>query len=220
MGAVATGLTWAVKGATVKAYCNVDGTSNDTVLEALFKAAVAKADLYLNNPFETYNPTIVLSGVAANDWITVNGQTYTAAVGAVEEDLEFEVGATDSLTADNLCARINSTTLGGSYGCVGVPDITATNATGTITLTRRYPYPNSKRIEVESADDETMMVRQVRTALSLPDEILQWVCQYVFRHFRNPAAMASENEVGMYAMGGAMVETYDLIAQYRLSPGF
>ena len=217
MGTVATGLTWAVKGATVKAYCNVDGTSNDTVLEALFKAAVAKADLYLNNPFETFNPTIVLSGVAANDWITINGQTYTAAVGAVEEDLEFEVGATDTLTADNLCARINSTTLGGSYGCVGVPDITATNATVTITLTRRYPYPNLKQIEVESADDETMMVRQVRTALALPDEILQWVCQYVFRHFRNPGAMQQENDVGMW--GGADV-LFDLIEQYRLSPGF
>jgi hypothetical protein len=88
---------------------------------------------------------------------------------------------------------------------------------GTITLTRRYPYPNLKPIEVVSADDDTMMVRQVRTALALPDEILQWVCQYVFRHFRNPGAMQQENEVGQW--GGADV-LFDLIEQYRLSPGF
>jgi hypothetical protein len=213
-------LVWATYKDELKSYCQVDGTTYDAVLERLFNAAKAKADTFLNNPFEVYNPTIKLTGVAADDWVTINGQTYTAATVGDEEDLEFAVGATDLLTADNLCLLINSTTLGGSYGSIGVPGVTATNSAGTIALTRRYPYPDTRAINVESADDDTMMVRQVRTAGSVPQEVVQWIYEYTFRHFRNPAAMAQENDVGMYAMGGAMTDTFDLISKYRIPVGF
>jgi len=231
-GPVYTGVTWATNKAVLLAYCEVDvdddGVSDyDDLLEALFDAAKRRADRYLNNAFETYNPTIVLSGVAANDWLMVNGQTYTAAAAADEEDREFAVGATDSDTADNLCTLLNSTTLGGSYGSVGVPGITATNVTGTITLTRRYPYPDMKRIEVESADEDTMLVRQVRVSLDMPDEVVQWVMQFVKRHFDNRDALMQENISGrsvkmwvsMKAEESGMVDNFNLISHLRIPVG-
>jgi hypothetical protein len=227
MGPVSA-LTFATYQTALKEYCQVDGTTYDTILEALFNAAKAKADTFLNNPFEVVNPTIVLSGVSADDWVTINGQTYTAATTGDEENLEFAVGSTDSDTADNLCALINSTTEGGSYGIVGVPGVTATNVAGTITLTREFPYPDRRKIEVESADEDTMMVRQVRTTGSIPYEVYQWIYQYVYRHFRNPGAVMQESIagdgtkmwVGMRAEGAGMADNYDLIQQYRIPVGF
>ena len=220
-------LAFADYSTALKQYCQVDGTEYDTILEALFNAATKKADTFLNNPFETQNVTIALSGVTANDWVEINGQTYTAAAATDEEEREFAVGATDSITADNLAALINSTTLGGSYGAVGVPGITATNASGTITLTRRYNYPDSKVIKADSADDETMLVRQVRTSQSIPDEVYQWIYQYVFRHWRNPGAVVQESVagegqrmwVGMKSEESGMADSYDIIHQYRIPVG-
>ncbi|MCE5190912.1 MAG: hypothetical protein LLG08_04015 [Actinomycetia bacterium] len=258
MGAVATGMTWASHKTAIKAYCNVDGTTYDTVLEAVFNAAVAKADTYLNNPFEELRPAIKLASLVAGDSVTVglgrlvipqsgyirerymnvstdgdlaldgeDSLVYTAAAAADEDALEFKIEATDTLTADNLVALINSTTLGGSYGAVGVPHVTATNSAGTITLTKRYP--NVKDIVVTSSSDTRLLVRWVRTSLSVPAEVTQWVYQYIFRHFRNPGALINEAVTGISSQswssgGGAgsvgMADNYDLIAQYRLAPGF
>lgn len=220
-------LAFADYSTALKQYCQVDGTEYDTILATLFNAATKKADTFLNNPFETQNVTITLSGVTANDWVEINGQTYTAAAETDEEEKEFAVGDTDSDTADNLAALINSSTLGGSYGAVGVPGITATNVSGTITLTRRYNYPDSKLIHVESADEDTILVRQVRTSLDIPDEVYQWIYQYVFRHWRNPGAVVQESVagegqkmwVGMKSEDAGMTDNYDLIHQYRIPVG-
>jgi len=229
-GPVYTGITWADNKALLLSYCEVDATvagvsDYDALLEALFDAAKRRADRYLNNAFETHTPTITLSGVVANDWLVVNGQTYTAADELDEEDREFAVGATDTVTADNLCTLLNSTTLGGSYGHVGVPGVTATNVDGTITLTRRYPYPDTKLIEVESADDETMLVRQVRVSNDLPDEITQWIFQSVRRHFGNREALMHYTVDGRggkiwgSALQNGMAENYDLIQFLRIPVG-
>lgn len=221
-------LSFATYEATLKQYCQVDGTEYDDILEALFNAAKVKADTFLNNPFEVLNVTITFAEVEAYDWVTINGQTYTAAAATDEDNLYFAVGATDSDTADNLCSMVNSTTLGGSYGTVGVPGILATNASGVVTLTRRYPYPDSKPIKVTSVDDETLMVRQVRTSLDIPNEVYQWIYQYVFRHFRNPGAVIQESVsgegqkmwIGMKSEEAGMVDNYNLIQPYRIPVGF
>jgi hypothetical protein len=240
MGAVTTGMSWASHKTAIRAYCGIDGTTHDGTLEVLFNAAVAAADTYLNNPFEELRPTIKLASLVAGDSVTIglgrlvipqsgyirerymnvstagdlaldgeDSLLYTAAAAADEDELEFKIEATDTLTADNLVALINSSTLGGSYGTVGTPGVTATNSAGTITLTKRYPVV--KDIVVTRSDDTRLMVRWVRTSLSLPAEVTQWVYQYVFRHFGSPGYRGGEE---------SLRDDFDLISQYRLAPGF
>ena len=225
MGAVATGLTWTTNKAAIKSYLNVDGTDYDTLLETLFDSAVARADSYLNNPFEEIEPTIVLSSIEVGDYVTVNGASFTARTALDEDEREFAIGDTDSATADNLCALINSTTLGGSYGVVGVVGVLATNSSGTITLTKIYP--NAEDITCASSDETRLLVRHVRTAQSLPNAILQWVMQDMYRNFENRQALIQESVVGqgqrmylsMKSEEAGMTQNYDLIAMYRLIPG-
>ncbi len=134
---------------------------------------------------------------------------YTAAASANEDELEFKIETTDTLTADNLVALVNSTTLGGSYGAVGLPGVLAANSAGTITLTRRYP--SVKDIVVTSSNDTRLMARWVRTSLSLPSEVTQWTLQYVFRHFSNPGSRGGDE---------GLRDDFDLISMYRIAPGF
>jgi len=225
MGAVATGLTWTDNKAKIKSYLNVDGTDYDALLETLFDSAVARADSYLNNPFEEIEPTIVLSSIEVGDYVTVNGASFAAATALDEDEREFAIEDTDSATADNLCALINSTTLGGSYGAVGVAGVKATNASGTITLTKLYP--NAEDITCSSSDEGRLLVRHVRTAQSLPNAILQWVMQDMYRNFENRTALIQESVAGqgqrmylsMKSEEAGMTQNFDLIAMYRLIPG-
>ena len=121
---------------------------------------------------------------------------------------------------------INSTTLGGSYGVVGVAGITAANASGTITLTK--DYPNAEDITCRSSDEDRLMVRQVLTSGSIPNAVLQWVMQDMYRHFENRQALVQESVQGqgqrmylsMKSEEAGMVSNYDLIAMYRMIPGF
>ena len=224
-GPVYTNLVWATEKTTLKAYCYVDGTTHDTLLEALFNGAKRKADEYLNNPFEVLNPTVVFLGVVADDYIVVNGKTYTCKATADEDELYFALGATDTLTADNFVAYVNSSTLGGSYGATGVVGVLAANATGTVTFSRRYG--NYDDIVVGSSDDTKLMVRQVRTSTDIPEDVNQWVYQYVYRNFKNRLATMqtsvsgqdSHMYVSMKAEESGMLTNFDLISHLRLMPG-
>jgi hypothetical protein len=229
-GPVYTNLAWATYKALLLAYCDVDaddeGVSDyDALLEELFKAGKRKADEYLNNPFEVLNPTIAFSGVEECDYITVNGQTYTVADALDEDELEFALGADDSETADNFCTLVNSTTLGGSYGAVGVAGVLATNSEGTVTLTRRYN--NVADIEVSSSDEDKLLVRQVRTAIDIPECVAQWLFQFVKRHFDNRDALIQDNITGksvkmwlsMKSEQSGMTDNYDLISLHRIPVG-
>lgn len=227
-GPVYTNLAWDDYKVLLKAYCYVAGMDDyDTLLEELFKAAKRKADAYLNNPFEVLNPTILFSGVEENDYITINGRSYTVADALDEDYLEFVLGSTDSETADNFCALVNSTTLGGSYGAVGVAGVLATNDEGTVTLTRRYPYADTKLIETASSDEDKLLVRQVRTSTTIPEDVEQWIFQRVKRHFDNRDALIQENVTGksvkmwlsMKSEEAGMVDNFDLISLYRFLPG-
>jgi len=226
-GPVYTRIEWEEEGADptektlVKAYCNVDGTTFDSLLERLFNAAKRDADAFLNNPFEELNPTIAFSGVEADDWIEVNGLMFTAADELDEDELEFAVGDTDSDTADNFVALVNSTTLGGSYDVVGVAGVSATNSEGTVTLARRFG--NVDGIDVDSSDEDKLLVRQVRTNTTIPEEVYTWIYQYIFRNFRNPGAILQESVagkgqqmwVGMKSEESGMTTNYDLIARFK-----
>jgi len=225
-GPVYTNVAYATYEDLLKAYCRVDGTDFDALLVALFDAAKRKADEYLCNPFEVLRPTIVFSGVEENDYITVNGRTYTVADELDEDELDFALGDTDSDTADNFCALVNSTTLGGSYGTVGVAGVTAANSEGTVTLSRRYAYPNGKLITAVSSDEDKLLVRQVRTSIDIPEDIIQWLMQRVKRHFDNRDALIQENISGesvkmwlsMKGEEAGMVDNFDLLSHYRLLP--
>jgi len=205
----------------VKAYCNVDGTTWDDLLERLFNAAKRKADAFLCNPFKELNSQITFSGVEANDWIEVNGLMYTAAASGDEDELEFAVGDTDSDTADNFVALVNSTTLGGSYDEVGVAGVTAANSEGVVTLTREFG--NVDDIVVRSSDEDKLLVRQVWTNADIPEEVRTWLYQYIFRQFRNPGALLQESVagkghqmwVGMKSEESGMGVNFDLLIPYK-----
>ena len=224
-GPVYTNLVWATEKATLKSYCRVDGTDHDTLLEALFNGAKRKADEYLNNPFEVLNPTVVFDGVVADDYIVVNGKQYTCKATADEDELYFELGATDSDTADNFVAYVNSTTLGGTWGATGVAGVLAANSSGTVTFSRRYG--NNDEIVVTSSDEDKLLVRQVRTSTDIPQDVNQWVYQYVARNFRNRlaamqtsvAGQDSNMFVGMRSEESGMGTNFDLISHLRLMPG-
>lgn len=225
-GPVYTNVSYETYEDLLKGYCLVDGADFDDLLEALFDAAKRKADEYLCNPFEVLRPTIAFSGVEVNDYITVNGQTYKVAATADEDELYFALGDTDSDTADNFCTLVNSTTLGGSYGAVGVAGVLGANSEGTVTLSRRYAYPNGKLIEVASSDEDKLLVRQVRTSIDIPEDIIQWIMQRVSRHFRNRDALIQENITGesvkmwlsMKSEEAGMIDNFDLLSHYRLLP--
>ena len=167
-GPVYTNIEWEEAGAdpTEKtltlAYCHVDGSDHDDLLERMFDAAKRKADEYLNNPFEVLNPTVVFDSVVADDYIVVNGKTYTCKVTADEDELYFALGDDDSETADNFVTYVNSTTLGGTWGATGVAGVLAANSEGTVTFSRRYG--NNDDIVVTSSDEDKLLVRQVRTS--------------------------------------------------------
>ena len=224
-GPVYTNLDWDDEDFYVKAYCRVDGTDHNDLLKRLFDAAKRKADEYLNNPFEVLNPTVVFSGVVANDYIVVNGKTYTCKATADEDELDFALGASDTLTADNFVAYVNSSTLGGSYGATGVVGVLAANSSGTVTFSRRYG--NYDDIVVTSSNDTKLMVRQVRTSTDIPVDVNQWVYQYVYRNFKNRLASMSSSVSGqdshmyvsMKAEESGMLTNFDLISHLRLMPG-
>lgn len=226
-GPVYTLITWEDWKTLLKIYCDVyPSESYDTLLLKLFNAAKRKADEYLCNPFEVLRPTIAFSSVELNDYITVNGQTYMIASAEDEDELYFALAASDTLTATNFCTLVNSTTLGGSYGAVGVAGVSAANSEGTVTLSRRYAYPDGKLIEVASSDEDKLLVRQVRTSLDIPDDVGQWIMQRVKRHFDNRDALISENISGlsvkqwlsMKSEEAGMIDNFNLIDLYRLLP--
>jgi len=239
-GPVYTNVAWADYKVLLCAYCEVDTEVNteavagvesdyDDLLEALFDSAKRRADTYLNNPFEEINPTIVFNGVTAGDYITITfgdqSPLYTAWATESEDDLYFAVGSDDSETADNFCALVNSTTLGGSYGAVGVEGLLATNASGTVTLTRRYGYVGD--IGVVTSDDTKLLTRQIRSSIDIPDEVIQWLFQFVKRHFDNRDALMQKNVSGrdvkmwvsMKAEESGMVDNFNLISHLRIPVG-
>ena len=224
-GPVYTGLAWATYTSLVRAYCGVDGSDHDDLLEVLFNASKRKADEYLNNPFTEIVPTVVFDGVVADDYIIVNGKTYTCKATADEDELEFALGATDSDTADNFAAYVNSTSLGGSYGATGAEGVTAANTSGSVTLTA--DYGNADGIVVTSSDDDTLLARDVLTSKTIPEDVNQWIYQRVRRHFRNRSALMSESQSGigqnmyvsMKSEESGMADTFDTISHLRLTPG-
>jgi len=224
-GPVYDGITWATSSASVRSYCGVDGSDHDTLLQEIFNGAKRRADEYLNNPFEELNPTVVFDGVVADDYIVVNGKQYTCKATADEDELYFALGATDILTADNFVAYVNSTTLGGTWGATGVAGVLATNSSGTVTFTRRYGYVDD--ITVTSSDEDKLLARQVLVSMTIPEDVNQWINQYIRRHFRNrsalmmdaPAGVGQKMYVSMKSEESGMNENWDLIRHLRFCPG-
>ena len=224
-GPVYTNLAWATYTTLVRAYCGVDGSDHDGLLEVLFNASKRKADEYLNNPFAEIVPTVVFDGVVADDYIIVNGKTYTCKATADEDELEFALGTTDSDTADNFAAYVNSTSLGGSYGATGVEGVTAANTSGSVTLKADYGYADD--IVVTSSDEDTLLTRDVLTSQTIPEDVNQWLYQRVRRHFRNrsalmmdsPAGIGQSMYVSMKSEESGMADNFDIISHLRLTPG-
>ena len=224
-GPVYTGLVWATYKSLVRTYCGVDGSDHDALLEVLFNASKRKADEYLNNPFTEIVPTVVFDGVVADDYIVVNGKTYTCKATADEDELEFALGSDDSETADNFAAYVNSTSLGGSYGATGAEGVTAANTSGSVTLKADYGYADD--IVVTSSDEDTLLVRDVLTSTDIPEDVNQWLYQRIRRHFRNRSALMSESQSGvgqnmyvsMKSEESGMADTFDTISHLRLCPG-
>lgn len=239
MGAVADQLTWtadvtsAAKRWLRIATYDTDGaeitdTTEDADLERLFDTAVKLADLYVNNPFMENVPQVVFDGIEAADYIVVNGQSYTARDTGDEEELEFALGSSDSEAANNFVTLVNSTTLAGSWGAIGVEGVKATNDSGTVTFAHRNRESDVEDIVVSSSDDDKLMVRYVRTQITLPDAITQWVFGYMMRRYENPQGLTLVKDAsgvtryytGMRGEINAMEVDYTDLAPFRLPAGF
>jgi len=87
--------------------------------------------------------TIALATVTAGQTITINGLTFTAAASLTTyANREFGISGTDTEDGDQLAACINHPTY-------GVPGVTATNNSGTLTLVATDP--GEKLITASSA---------------------------------------------------------------------
>jgi len=200
--------------------------AEDVLILAMAAAATKAADEYLNNPFEGIVPQVKFTAVLASHAITVDSVCFTAADAKDEDKREFVVGVDDSETADNFCELVNSTTLGGSYGAVGVEGVIATNTDGTVKFTKRYPRVED--IVVTSSTATRLLVRNVRTELAVPDPVKVWCLLYVKRHFmnrdghlqRNVDGLGSTMWIPIKAEGQGIGEDYTLISLLRLLPGF
>ena len=214
---VAETLTWDdTFKARAKRWLRVTWDTEDDDLEMLFDTAVSLADLYIDDPFEEIRPTIAVDSLEEGDYVTINGASFTAADAEDEDEREFAIAASNTLTADNLCALINSTTLGGSWGAVGVEGVLATNAAGTITLSRRRS--DGKSIACSSSDEDRLLVRQVRTNLTLPSVVSQFVLQFMKRRYVNREALMMEQEqgAGSKTYGGFKSEAEAMAVDYTL----
>ncbi|MDR3591576.1 MAG: hypothetical protein P4N41_18120 [Negativicutes bacterium] len=77
--------------------------------------------------------TLALASVAAADAVTINGLTFTAHASTTTiASRQFSAAGTDSADGDELVKCINDATY-------GVPGVTATNASGTLTLIATDP---------------------------------------------------------------------------------
>jgi len=200
--------------------------AEDELILALYAAAKRAADEYLNNPFEEIIPQVKFTAVLAGHAITVDGACFTAADEKDEDKRYFKVGENDSETADNFCELVNSTTLGGSYGAVGIEGVIATNTDGTVKFTKRYPRVED--IVVTSSTATRLLVRFVRTELDIPDPVKLWCLLYVKRHFENRDGHLQKNVKGSGSVVWApnrpetqgLGEDYTLISPLRLPVGF
>ncbi len=190
--------------------------ADDTTLASLLLAAKQAADLYLNNAFEDDNPRITLSGVVVGETLVIDGLTFTAAAATDISEREFGVGLTDTLTAVELCACINSPVMGGDDGAYGVAGVTATNVGAVITLTKR-----SGRVKkiVAGSSYASILVEYVRTEKAIPGLIAEWVKQRVARgHERRVEGLESTGVSGFGTTKWGDRD-FSLIAHYRLGPG-
>jgi len=216
MGRVAD-LTWASYKAEAKEYLWIDDTDWDTILERFWDAACRKADDYLCNPFEDIVPTLVFADVEADDTVTINDQVFTAAAATDADEREFKVGVDDDTDAEALQDLVNSNIMGGSEGAVGVDGVTATNTSGSITFTKRYP--NETAAVVTSSNDTRLKVTNVRTQSDVPHTVVLWLFQFMAWKFANRDGRKSERVAAMGDIEWGDAPDMTLLALYRLSPG-
>lgn len=90
--------------------------------------AVTSASAEVTAPTKCTEVTLALSNVLAADAVTINGLVFTAHANTTTKSTRnFKIDGTDSADGDELAACINDATY-------GVPNVTAVNASGTITL--------------------------------------------------------------------------------------
>lgn len=103
----------------------------DTILSAINNNAGTLTDI--TNTMSIVDPratgTLTLSGVAADQTVTVAGKTYTAVDGVAANSSEFTVDGDDTADAAALAAAINATENGRDLS-----QVTATSAAGVVTV--------------------------------------------------------------------------------------
>jgi len=226
MGAVTTNVTWdTTQEALVKAYCFVDGTDYDDLLEALFDSAVEAADSYLNNPFEELRPQITVASVVAGDTVTIGLGEVQIPSGIQKPERYYSAGSDGTLSIvggdalmytaaaakdeDDLEFAIGETdTATADNLCELINSSTYGGSYGAVgvpgvlaenssgVITLTRRYPESRDIYVTSSNKTRLLVRQVRTSLDIPAPVYQWIYQRIKRHFDNRDAVIQENVTG------------------------
>lgn len=190
--------------------------ADDTTLGSLLLAAKQAADGYLNNPFEEDIPQITFTSVSVGEMVAIDGKTFTAAAATDATKREFKVCATDTLTADELCACVNSAVMDGDGGAYGAAGVTATNTAGVVKLTRR-----SGRVEMIAAASNyaSLLVEYVRTELAIPEPVATWVLQRIARGYEHRTeGMDSESTAGLGRVDWGD-ENFELLDRFRFGPG-
>lgn len=217
MGAVYDRLVWADYVAVIKAHLHISGTAHNVLLEQLFKAAKQRVDAYLNRSWTEEVPQVTFASVGIGDSVAIDGISFEGAAATDEEDREFAVGVDDATDAQALADLVNSTCLAGTYA-VGVRDVIATRTDATIVFTKCAP--RAKKIIVTSSDDDTLRVQYVLGNQTIPEEVVAWILEFMYRHFEQRASGLKQQNT--FRSGEIRVwekEDYSLISHLRRNPG-
>ncbi len=110
---------------------------------------VTGATVTINANADATEATVQSSSPAAGDTITINGIVLTAATSETISDREFDQSGTDAEAATSIANIVNDD----DYG---IPGVTASTSTDTVTLT--VDEPGEDTLSVETSDNTNLIV--------------------------------------------------------------
>ncbi len=146
----------------VKNYLKIGNNADDDLIDTLITAAKEDVDGYLNNPFTEVRSQVVVGSPSVGERVDIDGEVFTVASSTSVEDREFA-------DASGLVDCINSDLIDVNGEDVGIPYLTASNDSGTVTLEQAdYHFED---VDVTSTDEDGLKVQYKRFDLDIPDNV-------------------------------------------------
>lgn len=147
-------ITAKTKGAFGNTIEMVDGTVNGVTGEGLLTGGKGAAALV------TASIGCVLANIDVDDTVSIGSVTFTAKGGDASGDNQFDAETSDTVTGDNLAAKVNA-----HPDLVGI--VSAVAVSGTVTLTYACDPRVAEHIRLATSDADGLVITQPSTTLTL-----------------------------------------------------